>query len=658
MKIKYLLATLICLFLLSVSVFAQRLTYDTSFTPAINGSVNFIEILGDGKILIAGDFTVVNGVARNKIGRLNPDGSLDTSFDANWLSGQFNDFVSIVAMKVLPDGKILIGGALPANGSSGVTRVRRLNADGTADGSLTSLPYLDSSGTLYQTINKVDQLANGKILVCGKFLLPNGNQKPSLARYNFDGTYDSTFTTAINNDCNDLEVLPDGKYFVAGYYTTVNGSSHNGLTRFNPDDTVDTTFNTALTNYGKIALESDGKLVVFHSTSFSQLVSRLNADGSTLVTYPTSLYRGNDVAFQPNGKVIIVGEYSGTIYGQSSDFNRFNTDGTHDPSSNRISFSGSSSPYNPKAVAVAADGKVIAGGPFTSFFSNSGGQVSRPYLVRFVPEAIPIKPKFDFDGDGKDDIAVYRPSDTYWYLNRSTAGFFAAQFGLSTDKPIAADYDGDGKADIAIFRDGVWMWLRSSDSAFTTRVCGQAGDIPTPIYGSNGKAGFLVFRPSDGNFYVQSPFQNASLADMRNLHPLPTDKPVVADYDGDGFGDLAVFRDGQWRILTSNNLALRQYQFGLAGDIPVPADYDGDGRTDYAVFRPSDGVWYIQKSTEGFYAVGWGLASDLPVPADYDGDGKTDIAVYRNGVWYQLLSTNSYHFEQFGLSNDIPAQLR
>jgi hypothetical protein len=148
---------------------------------------------------------------------------------------------------------------------------------------------------------------------------------------------------------------------------------------------------------------------------------------------------------------------------------------------------------------------------------------------------------------------------------------------------------------------------------------------------------------------------------MRQFTMQATDKPLLADYNGDGKNDLGVFRDGHWFIDDGTSTATKHYQFGLPGDKPLIGDFDADGRTDYAVFRPSTGVWYLQKSTEGFAAVKWGLADDLPVPADYDGDGKADIAVYRpsDGIWYQLLSSNgSYKFDRFGLAEDIPAQLR
>ena len=652
-------ASLLCLFLFSFTVFSQKLVVDSSFTPTINGTVSFLEIQSDGKILIAGEFTTINGMPSHKLARLNADGSLDTSFNANWLPGPFNQGVGIQMMKLLPNGKILLGGGLPWNGSSGGNvRIFRLNADGSFDTTLTTIPTLVNGDGLFQEIAKADQLPNGKILACGYFTKANNNPKVSLARFNNDGSYDSTFTTDIDDvtrttdRCRDVAAQPDGKYLVAGQFDTINGNPGRGLTRFNADDSIDTTFTSATipnsTSTWSLFIKplNDGS----YFAVLSGKVVRLNADGSLRLLLSHNGFDLNDIALQTNGK---------TVAAFRENFSRFNTDGTGDPSMANFSFFGPGHPDYPQAVAVAADGNIIVGGPFTSIYTSATGTINRTYLARFKLEAISIIPRYDFDGDGKDDIGVFRPNDRTWYLNRSTSGFSATPFGLPQDIPVAADYDGDGKADIAIFRDGVWAWLRSSDSVFAYRVTGQAGDIPTPIY-NNGTAGFLVFRPTDGKFYVHQPLQNPVPADMRDLQLLPTDKPVVANYDGDGRDDMAGFRDGLWLTLLSSSLQVRQYRFGTVGDKPVIGDFDGDGRNDYAVFRPSNGVWYIQKSTEGFYAVQWGLADDLPVPADFDGDGKTDIAVYRpsTGAWYQLRSTNSYHFELFGSSGHIPVQAR
>ena len=83
--------------------------------------------------------------------------------------------------------------------------------------------------------------------------------------------------------------------------------------------------------------------------------------------------------------------------------------------------------------------------------------------------------------------------------------------------------------------------------------------------------------------------------------------------------------------------------WGASSDLLVPADYDGDRKTDIAIFRPSEGNWYIIKSTGGVTVYNWGAATDLPVAADYDGDGKNDIAVWRpsEGNWYIVNSSGS-----------------
>jgi len=266
----------------------------------------------------------------------------------------------------------------------------------------------------------------------------------------------------------------------------------------------------------------------------------------------------------------------------------------------------------------------------------------------------PVTANFDYDGDSRADLSVFRPSDRTWYVQPSNSGnFYGVQFGLPTDKLAPADYDGDGKTDIAVYRSGIW-YLQRSQLGFLGFAFGSGEDVPQPAdFDGDGRAEIAVWRPSNGTWYV---FNLATNQFISFQFGAGTDKPVVGDYDGDGLADYAVFRPSNrtWYIQRST-AGYKEIQFGNSSDKLVPADYDGDGKTDVAVFRPSEGNWYVQRSASGsLQVVSWGLASDSPVPADYDGDGKADIAVYRDGIWYIRQSTSGINSTYFGSSGDVP----
>lgn len=680
---------------------------DNAFTAqADDGGVRALRLQADGKILVGGSFSELNGTTRGGIGRLNLDGSRDNSF-----AGFFGSFTTISFFLLLPDGKIYVGGNFDALGTSFKRFFVRLNADGTVDNTFTLDARVDnpvysaavqpdgkivlggytgdnysrtlskgvwrinSDGSLdtgfdtqiaaLESVGTIALQTDGKILIGGGMTAVNGVFRTRIARLNTDGSLDNSFNPTPGSPgvyVNKIVVQPDGNILVGGNFGSVNGSPIANIVRLKPDGNVDPTFkigNGASGTVGAFSITAAGKIYVGGSFSAINGVSRnslvrLNSDGTVDNSFKAvRIFSGvGSIVQMPNGKILISGTVSTLIDAAPRErIIRLLEDGSVDYSFDVGKITNMYSTAGVYQLALQPDGKILAAG----YFDAVNGNI-RWGLARLVTFARPTPANLDYEGDGKSDLTVFRPAGGVWYrLNLGFTQYRSLQFGISTDKIVPADFDGDFRTDIAVFRpsSGNWYIQNSSDNSITTLQFGVSEDIPVARdFDGDGKADIAVFRPSSGVWYLLQSRDGFSALQFGMMGDLP----VAADYDGDNKADIAVFRpsNGVWYSINSSNGGFSDVQFGQNGDVPSQGDFDGDYKTDRAVFRPSTGNWYLMQSSQGFKAVQFGQNGDKPVTADFDGDEKSDIAVYRAGIWYILSSsTNAFSVTNFGLPSDV-----
>ena len=300
---------------------------DFSFNPAngANGRVLAVALQADGKVLIGGEFTEINGYSRNGLARINTDGSVDTTFGD--YAGANN---TVRGIAVQPDGQILVGGDFTEFNNYAYSRIVRLNS---TDGSL-DFNFNPGSGAS-APVGPIVLQADGSILVGGDFLYFNGYNTGGLVRLDTAGNIDTTFGGSNppfpDNYVTALLVQPDGKIVVGGAFSEIGGYSLSAVARLNTDGTVDTAFydpaggpnGTVLA----LGIQPDGDLVIggdFTAVDYIDggSIARLTPSGILDTTYgPGYPANGavNTLQLLPNGETVAAGAFT-SIGGVTRDF--------------------------------------------------------------------------------------------------------------------------------------------------------------------------------------------------------------------------------------------------------------------------------------------------------------------------------------------------
>ncbi len=311
----------------------------------MNSSVSCLAVQSDGKIPVGGDFTLLSGQACTNFGRLNADGSRDTAFNP----GVMPEFLGVSDLAVQADGKLLLGGYFTTMGGLGRQYIGRLNTNGSVD---TSFNPGAENGVFALAVQ-----ADGKILAGGDFIRLGGQPRGNLGRLNASGSVDALFTPVATNttgggSVSALVVQPDGKILIGGDFTLLAGQARTNFGRLNADGSPDTSFNpgiSGLTDYVNcLALQADGKILA--GGTFTTLagqsrthICRLNADGSLDPAFnPGASGSGsyvNCLALQADGKILVGGNFT-TLGGQArTNIGRLNNP---DAATQSLAFNGSS----------------------------------------------------------------------------------------------------------------------------------------------------------------------------------------------------------------------------------------------------------------------------------------------------------------------------
>jgi uncharacterized delta-60 repeat protein/prepilin-type N-terminal cleavage/methylation domain-containing protein len=407
-----------------------------------NNIVNTIVVQNDNKILVGGTFTSYQGVSSNKIVRINADGNRDSSFNIGSAFGTSNS-VTVTAIAVQSDGKILVGGTFTSYQGVSVNRIVRLNENGSRDTNFAIETGFEN------TVNTIAVQSDGKILIGGSFTTYQGVSANRIVRLNDNGSRDMTLDigTGFNNIVNTITVQEDNRILMGGTFTSYQGVSANRIIRLNNDGSRDTNFNIGggfNSTVLAIVLQSGGKILVggafstYPGVTSNRLIS-LNNNGSidTSFNVGTGFDSTINTIVLNNDKILVGGLF---ITYQEIGVGRIlslNTDASIDEVFN--SGNGFNSTIN--TIATQGDNKILVGGLFTSYQGGLANRISRLNIDGSVDAEFNVSTGFNSNVQsivvqGDDSILV--------------GGLFTTYQGVSANRLIKLNNDGSRDLDFNI----------------------------------------------------------------------------------------------------------------------------------------------------------------------------------------------------------------
>ena len=420
--------TLMLLLILSTQAYAQDGALDMSFDPNPDGAINAIAVQNDGKILLGGSFTNIAGEPRNRIARLNTNGTVDTSFRAVDVNDQ------VFAIAVQSNGAIVLAGDFTMVDDSDRNGMARLDADGNLDENFNPSIIRAEDG---DNVRALALQSNGQILIGGFFTTIGSTTRNYFARLDSSGSLDTGFNPAVDNSVRSILITPDNQILIGGNFATVRSQARPSVARLDMNANLDTSFDAPVKLVGSgssvvfsLALQSDAKVVLggnFNDVDGEprNFLVRVNADGSLDEEFDANLNIVgfvNSVLVQADGKILVGGFFDVDGEPTAVHMVRFNNDGSLDRS-----FAANVNSLTNVIVVQPANDNILIGGVFTSVGETTRNNIAR--LDNTLPPAINFT-----------SIASSQPEDI------ATAFSFVVTRDLPADGAASVDYVVSGGA--------------------------------------------------------------------------------------------------------------------------------------------------------------------------------------------------------------------